>query len=199
MKKLNLLLCVLALFYSCSGKNDGGRSVVRFKLPDTGKFSSKGANPRDGKALSDLTSITEIDCFAILVDYSPSSGSCVDSAGVKVLGATLVEGSHPANTGIVMSVEAGSSRKFQVVGFATDLSACPNFVKMQASSLQKSSSPILVGSKTVDLVPGEEKTIEITATLEGAKKISLCEGGVFSWQTGGKFDTALFDVDIFGP
>lgn len=126
-------------------------------------------------AVADPTDITEINCYAIVIEGEPSSElkSCTDLGGAAVLKPESIYAFVPGGKEIEIDVRTGM-KKFSILGLvASSPSACVGVGTTIVPQYASLSIPQLVGTKEFEVRSGGN-SLEMSISLTGATKVEDC-------------------------
>jgi hypothetical protein len=202
MKHLNLFTLFL-LMASCAPEAQKEKTTIRVNLPQSAAQSGlRHYKPKSQLGTNTLSSLDDIDCYAILIEKNQTQGICEDSSSTALAHANFVFGSFPDGSQIELDIDTGDNQTFHLVGFSYNDGGsgfCPDFVSFPILDQQKSSQVRLLASRTVN-VQGEVMTVELTRNVAGPD-IHTCKNLPFEWETSSVaiWDVALWDAAAWGP
>jgi alpha-tubulin suppressor-like RCC1 family protein len=184
-----ILILFSSLFMAACVRPGGEPATVRFKLPQTGlskhdlplqKSSNSLAETSWGQG--DPTTFSEIDCYAVMVSGPDlADGICANASDTEIFKVGFIAGLYPAGSEISVSVPSGDQRKIRLIGLKASSSLACNVSVKDKLPLENLSAPFELGSSTLDLIPGEVKSLEILATLTAAGRFHSCKSSIFSF------------------
>ena len=197
-----LLLLFMTLISCAPPAEEGSRTAVKISFPSAMTQSGlRHYKPKGQFGLSDMTSLADIDCYAIVYESSgPSPGECLDTSGVPVANAIEVHGSFNAGSTVEIEVAQGVGMTFHLIGFGySGGTTCPDYKTFPLAAQTASTKGKLLASVTKD-VQGEEITVEMVRDFTGPT-ISTCQNSPFNWEGSGNaiWDVALWDQASWGP
>lgn len=202
-----ILLTLFLVFTGCAKEYESGKTKMQIRFPASAKksalrhYRAASAGPR----LPKFTSLDDIDCYGIMVQYNNGTGqgTCNDTNGNLVMsGINLVFGTIADGGVIEIELDSGPARSIHIVGLTSTLGYCPDLYNMTAAENNAISDPTIVGSTTADIA-GEFMEVNINLSMTGAQQIDECSGGPFTWEMGnsggiGYWDQANWDQDQWG-
>lgn len=172
--KTNLFKCIpglVLIIVSLGCERKTQTSKVRIDLPVFGTGASISvpskvvkANSGGGWGLPLPTTNSDIKCFAVFVstgDAALDNKSCIKGEGASFLkfGFSTFKGFAPAGGSLEFELDSGSGRTFYVMGVNSSISACQDFSTPEALDQSVMSNPMLVGSQTANLLPGDNSLV----------------------------------------
>lgn len=196
MKKL--ILPIFSFFLvACAPKPEDKLTAVNIDLPASINQSAlRHYSPKSQFGANSLTTLSDIDCYAIAVEWDKNQGKCTNSSGTVLAHANMVFGSFPQGMNIELFVPQGAARTFHLYGFSYQDDqgmGCPDFITFPIVDQQQSSKPKLLTSKRVDVF-GEVLDITLTRQIAGPD-IHTCKSFPFQWesQNSATWDVAVWD------
>ena len=179
-----ILLTLLIVLASCAPvAEEGSKTAVKISFPSASTSSGlRHYKPKGQFGLSDMVSLADVDCYAIVYESSGHSpGECIDTTGVPVANAIEVFGSFPAGSEVQIDVPQGVGMTFHLVGFGySGGGACPDYKTYPLAAQMASTKGVLLDSLTTD-VQGDEITITLTRDISGPT-IQTCLNSPFNWE-----------------
>lgn len=212
MKKTTQFLLLGAsslLFTACDRPQNTAK--IRIQLPSqskdakpspvakrSGKVSAQGGGGSDwGQPIPN--SINDFNCYAVFI--GGPEADMRDKACIKGSGSSFEKfyfhnmvGFRPAGQTIEVDVKPGAGRKFYVLGVKSNINGCQSLENPDNIDQSQHSNPLVVGTKTADLVAGNN-SITIDASLDTDISSQLLQGCSFFGGTGGAPDR----IDLRGP
>ena len=162
-------LVLMTFTLGCERKTQ--TSKVRIDLPSLSTGASMSvplkvvkANSGGGWGLPLPTTNSDIKCFAVFVstgDAALDNKSCIKGEGASFLkfGFSTFKGFAPAGGSLEFELDSGSGRTFYIMGVNSSISTCQDFSTPEALDQSVMSNPVLVGSQTANLVPGDNSLV----------------------------------------
>lgn len=206
MKRLALTPLLLLSLSACDRPENSAK--IRIQLPAPVTSAKPVANAiRSGKVSAQSgggwgqpipNSINDFNCYAVFV--GGPEASLRDKACTKGSGASFEKfffhhmvGFNAAGTTLELDLEPGVARNFYVLGVKS-LVACQSILNPDALDQSQLSTPVLVGTKTTDLVVGNNE-ISINASLAADVSTQTLQGCSFFGGSGG----APEKIELRGP
>lgn len=195
---------ILLLLSSCAPK-PGVRTSVSISLPTSNKSVrsiKRGLAPKNtpGYTINDLTSLDDIDCYVVLLQFdgSATSGNCIGDTleeEIRIVSDTVREGGELT----IFDVPTERDINFKVMGFSYSGGICPDYRTLSQTQIESMSRPMIVGSTIQSLKPVEENIVSVDISMSTSQAINGCSSGPFAWAAGGVFGAAKFGQARFGP
>ena len=214
MKTYLLLLVSLFMLIGCAQEYQGETTKIQIRFPTSKSQSSLKhyQASSQGSRKAKLTSLDDIDCYAVFVGSEDGLGTCsnidysnVDSSGIAPteMVATGIDqsfGSIEDGGFIELDVEQGTNKTFYIVGFKNSLPTCPDISNLTVADRQRMDPPQIVGS-TIANVEGDTMEIDIDISLTDSKSFHNCKDGPFNWEeeTTALWDQAIWDQAQWAP
>ena len=143
------------------------------------------ATVSDEYGLATPSSLTEITCFALAVEWPEAAGkgnACGGNGdGPKILPG-LFQGLFAPGDAVALLVPAGKERKIYLLGFAAaDPALCVDFFKNNGPPKAMLSAPLVIGELKADLTAGKQK-LTISPDIAKAAPLEGCDGPLFAPQ-----------------
>ena len=173
--KFILSIILSVLLFACS-KKAGEKTSLKLKMPTRAELTSSNYESQRIKGVKNLTSLGEITCFAVFVEAPEEVplGQCYDSSSSEVVSKPAFHRGYVDLGGdIEIEVSSGLGRNIQILAVNSDL-GCFGLEEYTGPFSTKTSNPLIMGEKRVDIEPGEQE-VTIDISLRDAKELSYCD------------------------
>lgn len=179
---------ILALS-ACTKKQELSKVVIQLPSVTANQSKNQTHNLKGLSALNVPTpnwglprpqTLAEAKCFAVVVETPEANSSttkkCQASDPTKSLFASHFAGLAEAGASIEMNIPSGLDRKFHLLAFNADSAAeCKTLPPGSLIPSSRLSAPAHLGTKKVDIVPGDNPPLELVGSFSGAVPIENCE------------------------
>lgn len=203
-----MTFCLLAIFGCAPAPEESIPSSIKILTPTSDRSKRNTNRSKNLRRLQSVTSsvfnglalniIDDVDCYTVAVSHL-GAGSCNGEAeftNIEFLSSTVADGGEI----ILEEIPTNTPLQFLVIGFNIgSLTECPDFRTINSAVLTEMGPPSIVGVQAQELQAVEENIVDITISMDNAKKLNNCGGFPFDWEIGGFFGTARFDQSRFAP
>lgn len=196
---LMYFLAVISLATGCSSNpqsgNTGGEAEVIFNIPGFDSFSTQIPSQKSlpgqirsqsfdlstGWGLEQPTSIADITCYALAIDWPESSANSnrCKKGDSQFMVPGLFQGLYLPGAQVSFKVPAGQNRKIYLIGFAAaSASSCVALDGRTVMPREWLSAPLVLGQVSINLQEGTQ-TLTIEPSLATAEPVQDCNGPIF--------------------
>ena len=184
--RIIILVFITLNFVACSRKSESETSKIQIQFDESvfsGKLSTEAksnvvnlSGPDWG--LSDPTSLSEINCFAIMVG-APEEGlnnsTCSTNGGNKLVFGPRA-GFFPIDGKGLIEVPAGPKRTIYLLGSKSSEACFPGFAETTEFNFANYSNPFVIAKTTVDLAGAEQVVLmPLMSQFGDGNKLNDCD------------------------